>query len=410
MFEKVLIDKKILLGITGSIAAYKSAELVRFLTQQKSLVKSVLTDSASHFVTPLTLQSLSGHPVYSDWWEAEKQNPMLHIELARWADVILVAPASADFIARLNYGHANDLLTTLCLASQTPILIAPGMNQAMWLNSITQQNVLQLKSRGIFMLDPENGIQACGEWGPGRMMEPENILSYLNSFFSPKILNGTKVCITAGATQEAIDPVRYISNISSGKMGYALAKAFSDAGAEVILISGPSAQKSPVTKTLFVKTAQEMQNEVMKYVSQVDIFISAAAVSDYRLEQPFAQKIKKSKEKLSLHLIENSDILKSVTALPNAPFAVGFSAETDNLINYAIAKQKEKNTDLMIANLVDADGPFGSDENEVTIIKKNNEIIPIPKSSKKIIAEKIRDVVIQEYFLKKGMANKMIII
>ena len=325
----LLTNQHILLGITGGIAAYKSAELIRRLKDNGALVKVVMTSAAKSFITPLTLQALSGEPVYDTLLDEKAEYAMGHIALARWANWILVAPASADFIARIAHGHANDLLTTLCLASSAPMMIVPAMNRLMWENVATQNNVNLLRERGMYFLGPEKGFQACGETGFGRMTEPDQIIEQLVVHNKTNLLTNKRVLITAGPTHEPIDPVRYISNRSSGKMGYALAQAAFEAGAIVTLISGPvtlTCNKTIERET--VQTAEQMLSNVMKKIKQTDIFIATAAVADYKVDTIAHQKIKKTLDKIDLHLIKNPDILASVTTLPNPPFTVGFAAET----------------------------------------------------------------------------------
>lgn len=395
-------NKKILVGITGSIAAYKAAELVRLLRQHGAIVKVVLSKAGSQFITPLTLQTLSNEVVYQDQWDAEMNHPMLHIELARWADCILIAPASADCIARIAHGHANDLLTSLLLATNRPIFIAPAMNQQMWLNPITQHNVQQLRIRKISILGPDTGEQACGDIGPGRMLEPELILTLIKEALFPPLFQKHKVLITAGPTYEAIDPVRYIANRSSGKMGYALAEAFANAGADVILVSGPSQLETPGNvHVIRVESAQEMYQAVMQQMAHCDIFIGAAAVCDYRIENPISQKIKKETQNLSINLIKNPDIISAVSALKNRPITIGFAAETHHLLTHASKKLSEKKLDMIIANLVQDQSPFNSDENEVWILINHKEPIHLTKTSKKLLAHQIKDLVFQEFVNQK---------
>ncbi|MDQ7015309.1 MAG: bifunctional phosphopantothenoylcysteine decarboxylase/phosphopantothenate--cysteine ligase CoaBC, partial [Gammaproteobacteria bacterium] len=352
-----LLDQKIVLGVSGGIAAYKSAELVRLLKKAGAQVRVVMTANASQFVTPLTLQALSGEAVRSALFDAQAEAAMSHIELARWADLILIAPCSADLMAKLANGLADDLLSTLCLASEAPIWLAPAMNRVMWSKMVTQVNVQRLRSFGFHLLGPGSGEQACGEVGVGRMLEPEALLAEVVEFFSPfePFLAGVKVLITAGPTHEAIDPVRYISNRSSGKMGFALAQVATEAGAEVSLVSGPVALATPagVLRTE-VESALQMHTAVMQQVFEQDIFIACAAVADYCLEQPSAEKIKKSSEELVLQLQRNADILAEVSALDEdeRPFCVGFAAETQNLEQYALDKMQRKQLDLIAANLV----------------------------------------------------------
>jgi len=362
--------KSLLLGITGGIAAYKAAELVRLLIKAGFDVQVVMTQAACQFITPVTMQALSGKPVFIDMWDSSINNGMPHIELSRMADAILVAPASADFIAKLVHGRADDLLSTLCLARDCPLLVAPAMNKQMWENPATQRNIAQLQADGISILGPDSGEQACGEIGLGRMLEAEDLLSLVEAHFQPKLLQGKKIMITAGATLEMIDPVRAITNLSSGKMGYAIAQAAQEMGAEVTLISGASTLKAPLGVNIIRATsADAMYQSVMQHVAKQDIFIGVAAVADYRPATQHIEKIKKSKSSLTIELTPNKDILAEVASLPNAPFCVGFAAETENLLEYAEAKRQSKKLPLIVAN--DANQALGSDENSVTLLDKN---------------------------------------
>lgn len=390
-------NKHIVLGITGGIAAYKAAELVRLLVKAGASVQVVMTTAASQFITPVTMQALSGKPVYIDMWDSNIANGMPHIELSRIADAILVAPASADFIAKLAHGRADDLLTTLCLArgSDTkacPLLVAPAMNKQMWQNPATQRNIEQLKLDNISILGPDSGEQACGEVGLGRMLEAEELLTLVNAHLTPKILAGKRILITAGATLEMIDPVRAITNLSSGKMGYALAQTAVDMGAEVTLVSGISVLNTPkgLTKVEAV-SAEAMYQGVMNAIAsqklkENDIFISVAAVADYSVVNPSKQKIKKSESTLSLELKRNKDILAEVASLPNAPFCVGFAAETENLIEYASHKRLAKKLPLIVANFINES--MGQDEANITLIDDTG-IHALPKADKAQLAHEI---------------------
>lgn len=371
---KPLQNRHILLGISGGIAAYKSAELVRRLQDAGAFVRVVMSAAAAEFITPLTLQALSGYPVHTDLLDTEAEAGMGHIELARWADAIVIAPASANMMARLAQGRADDLLTTLCLASSAPLALAPAMNQQMWKNVATQANVRLLRERGIVFMGPADGIQACGDTGPGRMLEAEELLEPIASLFQSRALQGKHVVITAGPTREAIDPVRYISNHSSGKMGYALAQAAIDAGAQTTLISGPVNIAAPErAEVVQVCSALEMHKEALTYAAKCDIFIAAAAVADYRPKQCADQKVKKgSDDQLSLDLIKNPDIVadvaKQLKAQQRNTFVVGFAAETQNIEQYAKEKLKRKGLDMIIANDVGSDtGGFNSDDNAVSV-------------------------------------------
>ena len=368
--NKRIVSRKLVLGITGGIAAYKAAELVRLLVKAHYDVQVVMTSAACQFITPVTMQALSGKPVFIDMWNSRISNGMPHIELSREADAILVAPASADFMAKLVQGRADDLLSTLCLARDCPLLVAPAMNKQMWENPATQRNVNQLIADKISILGPDSGEQACGEVGLGRMLEAEALLALVNAHFTPKILAGKRILITAGATLEMIDPVRGITNLSSGKMGYAIAQVAADMGAEVTLVSGISAENTPAGLTkIKAESAQAMYDVVMSNIIKQDIFIAVAAVADYRPVNQHHEKIKKSTASLTLELTPNKDILADVASLPNAPFCVGFAAETENLLEYAETKRQAKKLPLIVANLVSE--AMGSEENSVTFVDKN---------------------------------------
>jgi phosphopantothenoylcysteine decarboxylase/phosphopantothenate--cysteine ligase len=371
-----LSNKRILLGITGGIAAYKSAELVRTLSKAGADVRVVMTDGAKEFITPLTLQALSANPVHHSLLDPEAEAGMGHIELARWADFILVAPASANFIARMAAGMGNDLLTTLLLASNTPKAIAPAMNQAMWADESTQANIQTLKTLNkVQIWGPDEGEQACGDVGPGRMLEPELLAKLLADQFESDLLTGKTVTITAGPTREAIDPVRYISNHSSGKMGYALAIAAVEAGAKVNLISGPVNLTTPErVNRINVESCNDMLDAVENCLGQTDIFIGAAAVADYRPADVADQKIKKNQDAMQINLVKNPDIIATVAAKENKPFTVGFAAETQDVIAYAKGKLEKKNLDMIVANDVSQDGiGFNSDQNAIIIIDRNSQ-------------------------------------
>ena len=356
--------KRIVLGITGGIAAYKAAELSRLLVKQGINVQVAMTEAATHFITPTTMQALTGHPVLIDQWQDDKG--MVHIQSSRVADAIVIAPATADFIAKLAHGLADDLLSTLCLARNCPLLIAPAMNRQMWSNAATQRNIQQLIADGVTVLGPVSGLQACGEEGMGRMLEVEELAQHILATFQPKLLAGRKVVLTAGPTYEAIDAVRGITNRSSGKMGYAIAQAALELGAEVTLISGPTALARPHgVKTIDVTSAAEMFEAVKQQVEAADIFIGVAAVADYRVAQASEQKIKKNGGNLTLELIPNPDILAYVAALADAPFCVGFAAETENLNEYAEQKRRAKKLPLLAANL--AQQAIGADDNELIL-------------------------------------------
>jgi phosphopantothenoylcysteine decarboxylase/phosphopantothenate--cysteine ligase len=385
-----LQNKRILLGITGGIAAYKSPEIVRRLRDAGAEVRCVMTRAAGEFVTPLSLHTVSDHPVSQSLWPKEEHaaaQPMEHIDLARWADAVLVAPASADFIARLAQGRADDLLSTLCLATAAPLAVAPAMNQLMWANPATQANIVALRRRGVAVFGPAEGEQACGEVGPGRLLEPAALVEQLAGLFETGELDGLTVLITAGPTWEAIDPVRGLTNKSSGKMGYAVAEAAAEAGARVILVSGPTNLPDPErAQTIRITSAQEMNEAVHQYVHNADVFIAAAAVADYRPIEAAPVKIKKSADRLTLELVKNPDILASVAALPSAPFTVGFAAETENVEANARAKLDAKRIDLVCANLVGLpDRGFESDDNGLLLIDREG-VTDIPLAPKTKIA------------------------
>lgn len=371
-----LANKQILLGVTGGIAAYKSADLVRRLQDAGARVQVVMTPAAQEFITPLTLQALSGNPVHTQLLDPEAEAGMGHIQLARWADLVLIAPATADFMARLTQGMGNDLLTSICLATAAPIALAPAMNQGMWRNASTQANLDILLQRKVHIFGPADGGQACGDVGPGRMLEPLQLVAAAESLFISGSLAGKKVVITAGPTREALDPVRYLSNYSSGKMGYALAEAAAEAGAETILISGPTQLASPErVKRINVVTAEEMYTASINAVEGCDLFIAAAAVADYRPEQIAPQKMKKgASDILTLTLVKNPDIVASIAARNPKPFTVGFAAESENVCEYARSKLVRKNLDLIVANNIsDSSIGFNSDDNAVTLIDEQSE-------------------------------------
>lgn len=362
-----LTGKRIVVGITGGIAAYKTAELVRRMQDQGATVDVVMTEAATRFITPVTLQALSGRPVFVDQWDARVPNNMAHIDLSRGADAILVVPASTDFMARLAHGLADDLLATLCVARSCPLLLAPAMNREMWANPATQRNAAQLRADGITLLGPAEGDQACGEIGSGRMLEPHEILQDLIAFFQPKLLSGRRVLITAGPTSEPIDPVRVLTNVSSGKMGYALARAAAEAGAHVTLVSGPTALATPrgVTR-VDVQSARDMLAAVMAETSGCDVFVAVAAVADWRVKQASASKLKKTDGlPPTLEFVQNPDILATVAALPAAPYCVGFAAETEDLERHAMAKRERKGVPLLVGNI--AQDALGADDTALVL-------------------------------------------
>ncbi len=364
-----LTNKRILLGISGGIAAYKSPDIVRRLRERGFEVRVAMTRAACEFVTPLTFQAVSGKSVHTHLLDASAEAAMGHIELARWADTVLIAPATADYLAKLAHGIADDLLSTLCLATTSPIVVAPAMNRQMWDAEATRENVAVLKARGVTFLGPGDGSQACGEVGPGRMLEPADISALIAARYNCDKLRGLKVMVTAGATREALDPVRFISNQSSGKMGYAVANAAAEAGARVILVSGPTSLEAPLgVDRVCVNSAQEMFAAVMQRVGESQIFIGAAAVSDYAPKEYAEQKLKKSKDRMTIELVKTRDILAEVAAMDHAPFTVGFAAETDDVETYARDKLRKKSLDMIAANLVGVPGSgFGSDENALSV-------------------------------------------
>jgi len=368
MGKLALADLRVLLGVSGGIAAYKAAELTRRLRDAGAEVRVVLTENAARFVAPLTFQALSGQPVRTGLWDEAAEAAMGHIELARWAQRILIVPASADLIARLAHGFADDLLTTLCLASSAPVAIAPAMNQQMWAHPATQDNIATLGARGVVVLGPAAGSQACGEFGPGRLLEADAIIAEVAALHGPKLLSGLNVLVSAGPTHEDIDPVRFIGNRSSGRMGFAVARAAAEQGAQVRLVAGPVHLPTPAgVERNDVRSARDMRAAVMQHIPQSDIFISAAAVGDYRPGETATHKIKKQGSSLTLTLNENPDILAEIGALKRRPMLVGFAAETDNLEKYARAKLARKNLDLIAANSVDNGAGFDCADNELLL-------------------------------------------
>ncbi len=389
--EQRLINKQIVLGVTGGIAAYKSADLARRLREAGAVVRVVMTENAKQFITPLTMQAVSGNPVHDDLFDLTAEAAMGHIELGRWADVILIAPASANCMARLLQGEANDLLTTLCLVANAPIALAPAMNQSMWKNTSTQDNVQALLAKGIHIFGPAEGSQACGDVGLGRMMEPVELVQQVAALFQTGCLSGKKVVITAGPTHEAIDPVRFITNASSGKMGHAIAAAAVEAGAQVILVCGPVNIATPAHAVkIHVTTSQEMFDAVMSHMSECDIFVSVAAVGDYRCKTIATQKIAKTAATMTLELERNPDIAASVAALAKRPFIVGFAAETENVVANAKKKLLSKKLDMIIANEVRTG--MGGDENAVTVLWGDQQV-DFPKMTKQKLARKLIEVI-----------------
>lgn len=395
----------IVLGITGGIAAYKAPDLVRRLRERGADVQIVMTASAEEFVTATALQAVSGRPIRSNLWDKEAEAAMSHIELARWADIVLIAPATAEVMARIVSGAAPDLLTTICLATEAPIALAPAMNHVMWNNPATQSNREVLEQRGIHILGPGTGSQACGETGAGRMLEPETIAATVCGLSVGKgkgLLEGKSVIVTAGPTREPIDPVRYITNRSSGKMGYAIARAAAAQGANVVLISGPVSLPAPPGMDVHqVNTAQEMYDVTHEHVANADIFVAAAAVADYRPAKTEQQKIKKDKETGNIDLVRCPDILASVAALHEPPFTVGFAAETEKVEDHARSKLEKKKLDMIVANQVGDDRGFDHDENAVNVLWQNGTK-EFPKTAKAELARKLIELIAKRYFAARG--------
>jgi phosphopantothenoylcysteine decarboxylase/phosphopantothenate--cysteine ligase len=391
-----LFNRNVLLGVTGGIAAYKSAELVRQLQERGATVRVIMTRGAMEFITPLTLQALSGNPVHTELLDEEAEQGMGHIELARWADLLLIAPATADLIARLAAGRADDLLTTAALATAAPLMLAPAMNQQMWRDPATEANISTLAARGYHLVGPAAGEQACGDIGPGRMEQPVQIAEAADQLFPSGLLTGKRVVITAGPTREALDPVRYISNHSSGKMGYALARAAAEAGAVTTLVSGPVSLPVPDrVRALPVESATDMLQQCLDLLGDCDIFIACAAVADYRPSAMEQQKIKKGPEEITLQLVRNPDIVAAVASSEQRPFTVGFAAETNDVLNYARDKMQRKNLDMIVANdVADRSIGFNSDQNAVTVLWRNGEQA-LPRAGKDSIARQIIELIAQ---------------
>lgn len=396
--QKTLTNKNVLLGISAGIAAYKTPDLVRKLTERGANVQVILTKNAEQFVAPLALQAVSGHPVHSYAMTAESESGMGHIDLARWADCVLIAPATANLIARLCQGSADELLTTVCVATEAPIAIAPAMNQQMWQNQATVDNMALLQKRGVLILGPDSGDQACGEVGLGRMLEPVDIATQLGESFSSSALTGKNVMITAGPTWEAIDPVRGITNHSSGLMGYALAQAAIEAGAKVTLVTGPTHIDKPDRATVVdVISADDMHEAVMQSIDSQDIFIGVAAVADYRPATSIDKKIKKDNDEMTIELVKNKDILSDVAALKKAPFCVGFAAETNDVVEYARKKLKKKKLQLIAANQVGGkQGGFKTKDNAITLISKDS-VVELPMQSKHALARNLIKAISEHY-------------
>ncbi len=390
---QTLAGKKILLGISGGIAAYKCAELTRRLIERGAQVQVVMTKAAKEFITPLTMQAVSGRPVSDSLLDPAAEASMGHIELAKWADLVLLAPATADLIARMSAGMGNDLLTTLVLATDSPVAVSPAMNQQMYRNIATQENIATLARRGMHIWGPAAGEQACGDVGPGRMLEPMQLVHLCEQFFQPKLLEGKSILITAGPTREAIDPVRYITNHSSGKMGYALASAAAQMGAKVTLVSGPVSLNTPVgAERINVSSAQEMHEAVIAHANQHDAFISCAAVADYRPQTIASQKLKKTEDndEMVINMVKNPDIVASVAAMTEKrPFTVGFAAETNDVETYARGKLTKKNLDMICANDVSVAGQgFNSNDNAITLYWPEGELA-LDLESKEALSFKI---------------------
>ncbi|AXH63482.1 bifunctional phosphopantothenoylcysteine decarboxylase/phosphopantothenate--cysteine ligase CoaBC [Providencia huaxiensis] len=400
MNQLSLLGKQIVIGISGGIAAYKIPELTRRLRDKGAIVRIVMTQGAKAFITPLTLQAVSGHPVSDDLLDPAAEAAMGHIELAKWADLIILAPATADLIARLSAGMANDLLTTVCLASAAPIALVPAMNQQMYRAKATQENLIKLQQRQCMIWGPDAGSQACGDIGPGRMIDPLEIVRLASEFFTPKLdLQGIKLMITAGPTREALDPVRFISNHSSGKMGFAIAKAASQRGADVTLIAGPVNIETPEgVNRIDVMSGLEMYEQVHQTIAEQNIFIGCAAVADYRAKNIAENKIKKQGDEVSITLFKNPDIVASVGSLKhNRPYVVGFAAETQNVEEYARQKRQQKQLDLICANDVSlADNGFNSDNNALHLFDANGDI-RLPHCNKNELSHYLLDEILQRY-------------
>jgi len=398
-----LFNRNVLLGVSGGIAAYKSAELVRQLQQLGAEVRVIMTMGAQEFITPLTLQALSGNPVHTQLLDSEAEQAMGHIELARWADLLLIAPATADLIARLAVGRADDLLTTVTLATAAPVMVAPAMNQQMWRDKASVRNIEKLQQRGVELVPPAEGEQACGDIGPGRMEQPQTIAARAAALFDSGLLQGKRIVISAGPTREALDPVRYISNHSSGKMGFALARAAVDAGAITTLVSGPVSLETPahvIRKD--VLSARQMLEQCKELCTDSDIFIACAAVADYRPAEIKSRKIKKGPEHISLEMVRNPDIVAAIAGGDTRPFTVGFAAETNDVVDSAREKMQRKGLDMIVSNDVSLQTiGFNSDDNEVTVIWPTGEQI-LPQSSKTNIARQIIELIAHQIATEEG--------
>jgi phosphopantothenoylcysteine decarboxylase/phosphopantothenate--cysteine ligase len=399
----IMKGKHILLGVTGGIAAYKAAELVRRLVERGAEVQVVMTAGAREFVTATTFQALSGRPVRESLWDTAAEAAMGHIELARWADVVVVAPATADFLARLAQGRADDLLATLCLATTAPVVVAPAMNRQMWAHAATQANAATLRARGVQLLGPASGDQACGEVGPGRLLEPGDIADQLEALlFGPGSFSGRRVLITAGPTRECLDPVRFISNRSSGKMGYAVAQALRAAGAEVVLVSGPVALPAPVgVRRVCVESAAQMHAAVLAELPGTQLFIGTAAVADYRPVVQVHTKIKKSCAQLTIEMMRTADILADVAARPDRPFVVGFAAETEQVEKHALEKLQRKQLDLIAANEVGDCKAFDCEDNALLVLWQGGRR-ELPRASKRELATALVALIAERYAATRG--------
>jgi len=394
---QALYGRRVLLGITAGIAAYKAAELARLLVKGGAEVQVVMTRSAVEFIGPMTLQAITGRPVRDALFDAQHEAAMGHIELARWAELTLVAPATADFLARAATGVADDLLTTLCLASESPLMLAPAMNQAMWRHPATQANVALLQSRGALLLGPAEGDQACGEVGPGRMLEPQMIFTAVHERLVGGRLRGQRVLLTAGPTREALDPVRFLGNRSSGKMGFAIAEALVAQGAEVTLVAGPVALQTPAgVIRVDVESAQEMRDAVFTSLPGTAIFVACAAVADFRPAESVEHKIKKTRETLTLELVRNPDILSDVSFSPGRPFCVGFAAETNDVEAYAESKRRAKGLDMIAANRVGVSQGFETDDNALLVLWEGGRKA-LPMQSKSLLARQLVELIVDRF-------------
>ena len=399
MQSNTLASRRVLLGVTAGVAAYKTAELARLLVKAGAQVQVVMTPAAQRFIAPLTFQALTGRATRVDLFDEAHEAAMGHIELARWADLIVIAPASADVLARLAGGLANDLLTTLCLASAAPIAVAPAMNQQMWRQAVTQDNLGRLRRRGFRVFGPASGEQACGDEGPGRLLQPEELLAAASEVFGSERLAGVKAVVTAGPTREPVDPVRFIGNRSSGRMGFAVARALAQEGAQVVLVAGPVIQETPPgIRRVDVETAQQMHAAVMSAVGDAQLFVGIAAVADYRPAQPAASKIKKTADMLTIDLLRNPDILADVGRLPDGPFTVGFAAETDDLADHAEGKRRAKRVDMIAANLV-GQGRLGfeSNDNSLLVLWEGGQT-QLPLQSKTRLAEQLVAIIAERFY------------